>query len=150
MTKKNTAGTQLKKANLWRKLPAPVEQMAAESCSCVAPKQLAGKGAGKGMGGKAAGKLTGDRSRHDECLFGDMRPGKLLAIISACRAAGVTHIIEEGRYGGLSALVYAMHGFKVRHRLAAGGSAPDGTLYWPSSRACAGLRLIGSSVRSRR
>ena len=47
------------------------------------------------------------------CLFGDMRPAKLLAIISACRAAGVTHIIEQGRYGGLSAYMYALHGFKV-------------------------------------
>ena len=34
------------------------------------------------------------------CLFGDMRPAKLLAIIAACRALGVTHIIEQGRYGG--------------------------------------------------
>ena len=25
----------------------------------------------------------------------------------------MTHIIEEGRYGGLSALMYALHGFKV-------------------------------------
>ena len=47
------------------------------------------------------------------CLFGDMRPAKLLAIIAACRAAGVTHIIEQGRYGGLSAHMYALHGFKV-------------------------------------
>ena len=47
------------------------------------------------------------------CLFGDMRPAKLLAIISACRALGVTHIIEQGRYGGLSAWMYALHGFKV-------------------------------------
>ena len=47
------------------------------------------------------------------CLFGDMRPAKLLAIISACRALGVTHIIEQGRYGGLSAWLYSLHGFKV-------------------------------------
>ena len=44
------------------------------------------------------------------CLFGDMRPAKLLAIIAASRAAGVTHIIEQGRYGGLSAYIYALHG----------------------------------------
>ena len=47
------------------------------------------------------------------CLFGDMRPAKLLAIISACRALGVTHIIEQGRFGGLSAWIYSLHGFKV-------------------------------------
>ena len=42
-----------------------------------------------------------------------MRPTKLLAIIAAARAAGVTHLIEEGRFGGLSALMYALHGFEV-------------------------------------
>ena len=35
--------------------------------------------------------------RAPPCLFGDMRPAKLLAIIAACRAARVTHIIEQGR-----------------------------------------------------
>jgi len=48
-----------------------------------------------------------------ECLFSDMRPGKLLAVAAAARLAGVTHIIEEGRFGGLSALVYNLLGFKV-------------------------------------
>ena len=47
------------------------------------------------------------------CLFSDMRPSKILAVITAARAAGVTHIVEEGRYGGLSALMYAHHGFQV-------------------------------------
>ena len=47
------------------------------------------------------------------CLFSDMRPVKLIAAITAARAAGVTHIIEEGRFGGLSAFMYALHGFKV-------------------------------------
>ena len=42
-----------------------------------------------------------------------MRPAKLLAIVAACRALGVHHIIEQGRYGGLSALIYAQMGFKV-------------------------------------
>lgn len=51
--------------------------------------------------------------RAPPCLFGDMRPAKLLAIIAACRAARVTHIIEQGRYGGLSAYMYALHGFDV-------------------------------------
>ena len=32
---------------------------------------------------------------------------------AACRRLCITHIIEEGRYGGLSALIYALHGFKV-------------------------------------
>ena len=38
-------------------------------------------------------------------------------MITAARLAGVTHIIEEGRYGGLSALMYALHGFKVHGTL---------------------------------
>lgn len=47
------------------------------------------------------------------CLFSDMKPTKILSAVSAARAAGVTHIIEEGRFGGLSAYMYAVHGFKV-------------------------------------
>ena len=47
------------------------------------------------------------------CLFSDMRPTKILAVIAAARAAGVTHIVEEGRFGGLSASMYALHGFDV-------------------------------------
>ena len=47
------------------------------------------------------------------CLFSDMRPTKLLAVIAAARVAGVTHLIEEGRFGCLSALMYALHGFEV-------------------------------------
>lgn len=50
---------------------------------------------------------------EDVCLFGDMRPVKLVSLIALARAKGVTHIIEEGRYGGLSAHIYAMFGFKV-------------------------------------
>mmetsp|Transcript_46577 Transcript_46577/g.76984 ORF Transcript_46577/g.76984 Transcript_46577/m.76984 type:complete len:523 (-) Transcript_46577:80-1648(-) len=47
------------------------------------------------------------------CLFSDMRPAKVLAVIAAARAAGVRNIIEEGRFGGLSAYMYALHGFDV-------------------------------------
>lgn len=49
----------------------------------------------------------------DSCLFSDMRPTKILAVIAAARLAGVTHIVEEGRFGGLSALMYSLHGFRV-------------------------------------
>ena len=48
------------------------------------------------------------------CLFSDMRPLKILSIITAAREAGVRHIIEEGRFGGLSALIYSHHGFVPR------------------------------------
>ena len=47
------------------------------------------------------------------CLFSEMAPVKLLAVIMVARAAGVTHIIEEGRKGGLSAYLYHKHGFGV-------------------------------------
>lgn len=47
------------------------------------------------------------------CLFSDMRPTKILAVIAAARAAGVTRIVEEGRFGGLSAYMYHLHGFEV-------------------------------------
>ena len=62
--------------------------------------------------GKACNCLHG-RQRNTPCLFSDMRPTKILAAITVARAAGITHIIEEGRYGGLSALMYALHGFDV-------------------------------------
>ena len=58
--------------------------------------------------GRKCGCLSGP-----SCLFSDMRPAKLLAVITAARAAGVTHIIEEGRFGGLSAYIYSLHGFDV-------------------------------------
>ena len=64
-----------------------------DSCSCLVPLQ--------------------PPPQESTCLFSDMRPGKLLAVITACRRLGITHIIEEGRFGGLSALIYAIHGFKV-------------------------------------
>merc|ERR1719281_1568642 len=47
------------------------------------------------------------------CLYGHMSPGKLLYVIALARAAGATHIIEEGREGGLSAYSYNHHGLKV-------------------------------------
>ena len=40
-----------------------------------------------------------------------MRPTKILAAITAARVAG--RIVEEGRFGGLSAFMYALHGFDV-------------------------------------
>ncbi|KAL1508584.1 hypothetical protein AB1Y20_004682 [Prymnesium parvum] len=65
-------------------------RLARRECSCLAPRAAGG-----------------------ECLFSDMRPAKLLAVIAAARAARVGHIIEQGRYGGLSAYMYARHGFRV-------------------------------------
>ena len=73
------------------------------NCSCLVPSRRT-----SGLHEPAASLALGNG-----CLFGDMRPGKLLAVIAACRRLGITHIIEEGRYGGLSAYVYALHGFKV-------------------------------------
>jgi hypothetical protein len=49
----------------------------------------------------------------ERCLFSDMRPTKILAAIVAARLAGVTHIIEEGRFGGLSSYMLNLHGFQV-------------------------------------
>jgi len=48
-----------------------------------------------------------------QCIFSDMRPTKTLTAIASARLAGVDHIIEEGRFGGLSAYMYALHGFRV-------------------------------------
>lgn len=51
--------------------------------------------------------------RGEPCLFGHMSPGKLLYVIAVARASGATHLIEEGREGGLSAFAYNLHGLKV-------------------------------------
>ena len=40
------------------------------------------------------------------CLYSNMAPGTNLAVVALARAAGVNHIIEEGRQGGLSAFIY--------------------------------------------
>jgi len=49
----------------------------------------------------------------EACLYSDMTPTTTIAMISLARAAGVNHIIEEGREGGLSAFLYSLHGFQV-------------------------------------
>ena len=51
--------------------------------------------------------------RGSPCLYSDMKPPTSITIMSVARAAGVDHIIEEGREGGLSAFIYAHHGFRV-------------------------------------
>jgi hypothetical protein len=51
--------------------------------------------------------------RGSACLYTMMRPAKLLSVIAIARAAGVTHIVEEGRAGGLSAYIYWRLGFNV-------------------------------------
>ena len=51
--------------------------------------------------------------RGQPCLYSDMNPGTTLATIALMRAAGIDHIIEEGREGGLSAYLYWLHGFQV-------------------------------------
>ena len=52
--------------------------------------------------------LTGPR-----CLFSDMRPSKIISVLTAARLAGITRIVEEGRFGGLSAYMYSLFGFEV-------------------------------------
>ncbi len=96
--------------------------MARRNCSCFAQR---------------AGALACRRAAPDSCcLFSDMRPLKLLAIIAACRAAGVTHIVEQGRYGGLSAHMYALHGFKV-----------TSIEFLPLSEVSDALRTVSAGVR---
>ncbi len=51
--------------------------------------------------------------RGAPCLYSDMKPPTSVVLISIARAAGVDHIIEEGREGGLSAFIYQLHGFRV-------------------------------------
>lgn len=77
-------------------------------------------------GGRVAGKCAAHTKRQKPdcsclsqrpngppCLFSDMRPMKIHSAIAAARIAGVDHIVEEGRFGGLSAYMYSLHGFAV-------------------------------------
>ena len=47
------------------------------------------------------------------CLYATLNTGAQVSAIALARAAGVDHIIEEGREGGMSAFIYAVHGFRV-------------------------------------
>ena len=49
----------------------------------------------------------------EPCLSSNMNPGTIVSNIALARQYGVNHIIEEGREGGLTALIYWLHGFKV-------------------------------------
>ena len=69
------------------------------------------------------------------CLYSDMKPPTSIAIIALARAAGVDHIIEEGREGGLSAFVYHLHGFKV-----------TSVEYLPEDEPTAALRLMAPDI----
>ena len=69
------------------------------------------------------------------CLYSDMKPPTSIAIISIARAAGVNHIIEEGREGGLSAFIYRHHGFRV-----------TSVEYLPEDEPTAALRLMAPDI----
>ena len=59
-----------------------------------------------GVGGECWGRWG--------CMTAGRRePGTTLVTIALARAAGVRHIIEEGREGGLTAMMYSMHGLRV-------------------------------------
>lgn len=77
------------------------------SCGCLTDRSAVD------VGDRFARATPAEKIRMAPCLYSDMRPSKLLAVVTAARAAGVTHIVEEGRYGGLTALLYALHGFCV-------------------------------------
>ena len=70
------------------------------------------------------------------CLFTQMKPSKHLAVISLARAQRVTHIIEEGVYGGLSTFLFYYHGFNV-----------TGIEHSPNAAVVKSLRRMAPSVR---
>lgn len=74
------------------------------------PPTLAGRASLLTQAAEAAKKT---RPLPDLCVFSQMRPSKNLAIVALARKLNVTHIIESGRKGGASALVYALCGFQV-------------------------------------
>ena len=72
----------------------------------------------------------------DGCLYSSMSTGTTVSAISIARAAGVEHIIEEGREGGMSAFVYQLHGFQL-----------TSLEYLPEEESTAALALAAPSVR---
>lgn len=70
------------------------------------------------------------------CLYSDMNPGTSISVISLMRAAGLDHIIEEGREGGLSAFIYALHGLRV-----------TSVEYLPEDEPTSALQNLAPSVR---
>lgn len=62
---------------------------------------------------KEAAVLWADRAPKELCLFSQMRPSKLLSVLTLARRLNVTHMIESGRKGGMSAFNYAVQGLKV-------------------------------------
>ena len=73
--------------------------------------------------------------RGKPCLYGLLPPAKMLSLLAVARAAGVTHIVEEGREGGLSSYIYSLHGFNV-----------TSIEYLPISEVGKALRLLAPSI----
>ena len=63
--------------------------------------------------GRNACRMPCTTGRGKPCLYGLLPPAKMLSLLAVARAAGVTHIVEEGREGGISAYMYWLHGFNV-------------------------------------
>jgi len=68
---------------------------------------------------KRGGKNYGGDLIHEKvdpqkpCLWSNMAPRKLLAVVALAQELGVTHLIESGRMGGMSALMYDAVGFNL-------------------------------------
>jgi len=74
--------------------------------------------------------------RGSPCLYSDMKPPTSIVLISLARAAGVNHIIEEGREGGLSAFIYHHHGFRL-----------TSVEYLPEDEPTAALRIMAPDIK---
>lgn len=59
------------------------------------------------------GDIVWRKKGAEPCLWGNMPYGKLVTIVLAMRAFGITHVIESGRMGGISALHYSRLGYNV-------------------------------------
>eukprot|EP00747_Dinoflagellata_sp_TGD_P167022 gnl/TRDRNA2_/TRDRNA2_190743_c0_seq1.p1 gnl/TRDRNA2_/TRDRNA2_190743_c0~~gnl/TRDRNA2_/TRDRNA2_190743_c0_seq1.p1 ORF type:complete len:358 (-),score=58.72 gnl/TRDRNA2_/TRDRNA2_190743_c0_seq1:9-1082(-) len=61
----------------------------------------------------AAAAAAPHKALGELCLFSQMRPSKNLAVVALARKLNVTHMVESGRKGGMSALVYSLLGLHV-------------------------------------
>ena len=80
-------------------------------------------------------KTTCTVGRDKPCLHTLMGPAKQLSLFAIARAAGITHVVEEGREGGLTAYMWWLHGFNT-----------TSIEYLPQDEVTAALHLLSPSM----
>jgi hypothetical protein len=81
--------------------------------NCVKPAKRSKRYPKDNLHGYGGDRIWLRKDENKTCLWCNMVPSKIIAVIATARMLNVTHIIESGRMGGMSALVYSKMGFDV-------------------------------------